>query len=322
MSSVIISIHGLRNKPAKKLLMRWWKQSILHGFGHAKLPPVDFTLQMAYWADVLYDRPLDPQITNPENPYYLHNPFLHVPQCQSPRSKKLKKLFLRTLEKQFDRLLLNDDLSLNFSHITDSIITRYFNDLAAYYKSEPLPGKDITLKDLIREKLAAQLYKHRRKKILLLSHSMGSIIAYDVLTLVTPDIKVHTWITFGSPLGLPVVMSHAAQEQKKMGMQSSPATPENVQHSWINFSDLNDTIALNWNLTDDYQPNSQGVHPLDVTLNNRYEWQGNPNPHKSYGYLQTTEMARYIHSFLQETSSPLIRWKNRVKIWLKNISIK
>lgn len=322
MSSTIIAVHGLRNKPPRKLLYRWWKQSILYGFVHAELSRMDFPMQMAYWADILYDHPLDPKITDPENPYFLPNPFIHVPHSQSPRTKKLKKLFLRALEKQFDRLLLNDDLSLNFSRITDSIITRYFKDLAGYYKSEPISGKTITLKDVIRERLAAKLRKNRRKKILLLSHSMGSIIAYDVLTLVTPDIKVHSWITFGSPLGLPVVLSHAAQEQKRMGMSGIPATPENILHSWINFSDLNDTIAFNWNLKDDYPPNSRGVHPLDVSVNNMYEWQENPNPHKSYGYLQTAEMARYIHKFLQETRSPLIRWKDHVQIWLKNLIIK
>ena len=151
---------------------------------------------------------------------------------------------------------------------------------------------------------------------------MGSIIAYDVLTLLTPDINIHTWITFGSPLGLPVVLSHIAQEQKKMGMKGHPATPENVQHSWINFTDLNDTIALNWNLADDYAPNSQGVHPLDITVNNRYEWQGNPNPHKSFGYLQTTEVARYIHSFLQENRSPLIQGKDMMQNWLRDLFTK
>ncbi|MEJ2629132.1 MAG: hypothetical protein P8078_11300, partial [bacterium] len=228
----------------------------------------------------------------------------------------------KALEKQFDRILLNDDLSLNISHITDSIITRYFYDLAAYYKSESIPGKKITVKDLIRKQLAEVLHKHRRKNILLLSHSMGSIIAYDVLTLVTPDIKIHTWITFGSPLGLPVVLSHAAQEQKKMGMKGSPTTPENVLHDWINFSDLDDTVALNWNLTDDYPPNSRGIHPKDITVDNMYEWQGNPNPHKSFGYLQTPDIAKHIHNFLQETRSPLIQGKDIIQNWLRDFFTK
>jgi hypothetical protein len=322
MSSIIIAVHGLRNKPPQKLLSQWWKQSILHGFTNAGLGQRDFPLHLAYWADLLYDFPLNPQMTDPEDPYYLQYPFIRVSRSQSSHTKKLKKRFLQTLEKQFDRLLLNDDLSLNFSRITDSIITRYFSDLTAYYKEESLPEKNLTFKDLIRERLAGALLKHRRKDILLLSHSMGSIIAYDVLTLVIPDVNIHTWITFGSPLGLPVVFSHAAQEQKKMGMKGPPATPENVLHNWINFSDLDDAVAMNWNLVDDYHPNSRGVHPLDIIVENRYEWQGNPNPHKSFGYLQTPEIARYIHKFLQETRSPLIGWKDHLQIWVKGLFTK
>jgi len=319
MNSVIIAVHGLKNKPSKKLLTRWWKKSILHGFDCAGLTREDFPLHMAYWADILHDRPLNPFTTDPDDPDYLYEPFVRVPPNHSTQTKKLKKRFLNVLEKQYDRLFLNDDMSLNFSDITESIITRYFCDLAAYYQKEPLPGRNYTYKEAIRERLAAKLIKHRHKDILLLSHSMGSIIAYDVLTLITPDVNVHTWITFGSPLGLPVVMSHASQEQKKNGMTGDLAAPENVQHHWFNFSDLDDNVALNWNLEDDFLPNSRGVHPVDITVINMYEWQNEPNPHKSFGYLQTVEIAKHIHTFLEDTSPFLIRLKDRIKIWIKDI---
>lgn len=36
--------------------------------------------------------------------------------------------------------------------------------------------------------------------VLLISHSLGTIVAYDVLT-TTPDLQVDTWITLGCPLG-------------------------------------------------------------------------------------------------------------------------
>ncbi|MFO7889881.1 MAG: hypothetical protein R6V04_06035 [bacterium] len=319
MSSVIIAVHGLKNKPPKKLLARWWKKSILHGFTCAGLTRQDFPIKMAYWADILHGQPLNPYTADPDDPDYLYEPFVRVIPHHSKQTKKLKKQFLTALEKQYDRLFLNDDMSLNFSNITESIITRYFSDLAAYYRKEPPPGKKITSKQSIRKRLVAELQKHRHKDILLLSHSMGSIIAYDVLTLVTPDIKVHTWITFGSPIGLPVALSHAAQEQKKAGMDGKLSTPENVQNHWFNFSDLDDNVALNWNLVDDFLPNSRGVHPVDITVTNMYEWQNEPNPHKSFGYLQTAEIAEHIHTFLEETSSFLVRLKDRIKIWIKDI---
>ncbi len=82
------------------------------------------------------------------------------------------------------------------------------------------------------------------------------------------------------------------------------AAPENVQHHWFNFSDLDDNVALNWNLKDDFLPKSRGVRPKDITVTNKFEWQEEPNPHKSFGYLQTVEMAKHIYKFLQVTRSP------------------
>jgi triacylglycerol esterase/lipase EstA (alpha/beta hydrolase family) len=62
--------------------------------------------------------------------------------------------------------------------------------------------------------LAETLVKHRRKKILLIAHSMGSIIAWDVLTKMVPQIKIHTLVTIGSPLGNPVVRSRILSDIK------------------------------------------------------------------------------------------------------------
>lgn len=322
MSSIIIAVHGLKNKPPRKLLTKWWKKSILHGFSNAGLSPLNLSFKIAYWADLLYSKPLNPHTTDPEDPNYLPEPFFQVPPHPQYHPKKLKKRFLSALEKQFDRLFLNDDLSLNFSNITDSIITLYFKDLATYYKKDPPSEQNVTFKQSIRKRLATELQKYRHKDILLLTHSMGCIIAYDVLTLVTPDVNIHTWITFGSPLGLPVVQSHAAQEQKLTGMNEKLRTPENVLHHWFNFSDLNDNVALNWNLADDYKPNSRGIHPLDITVNNQYEWQKEPNPHKSFGYLQTVEMAKHIHTFLIETQTPLTHWKDQILFKIRNLLIR
>ena len=41
---------------------------------------------------------------------------------------------------------------------------------------------------------------------MLIAHSMGSIIGFDVLTFLATDIKINTFITIGSPLGLPVII--------------------------------------------------------------------------------------------------------------------
>nr|NIR53121.1 hypothetical protein [candidate division KSB1 bacterium]NIR73245.1 hypothetical protein [candidate division KSB1 bacterium]NIS28359.1 hypothetical protein [candidate division KSB1 bacterium]NIT75003.1 hypothetical protein [candidate division KSB1 bacterium]NIU29092.1 hypothetical protein [candidate division KSB1 bacterium] len=136
-------------------------------------------------------------------------------------------------------------------------------------------------------------------------HSMGSIIAYDVLTDVASDVNIHTFMTLGSPLGSPAVMKKMLAEQYAEQTNDSEsekklATPENIKKNWLNLSDLNDNVALNYDLADDFEPNSHGVGPKDVIVNNDYEYEGKKNPHKSYGYLRTPEVAEVIHEFLAE----------------------
>ena len=134
--------------------------------------------------------------------------------------------------------------------------------------------------------------KHRGKRILLIAHSMGTLIAYDVLTRCVPDVPVDTFVTLGSPLGLPFCISRAARYIPE------PGVPENITGQWVNLADLSDPVAFNYTLSDDYPANGHGVRVTDMTVTNDFEHGGDRNPHKSYGYLRTPECAGIIHEFL------------------------
>ena len=45
--------------------------------------------------------------------------------------------------------------------------------------------------------------------------------------------------------------------------------------------------------------NAEGVKPVDFEVYNTYEINGDHNPHKSYGYLRTPELAEAIRDFLK-----------------------
>ena len=83
-------------------------------------------------------------------------------------------------------------------------------------------------------------------------------------------------------------------------------TPPTVLRHWYNLSDLEDRVAFNYDLCDDYDPNARGVGADDKIVYNDYEVDGAPNHHKIYGYLRTREMAAILHDFLTENRSP--RW--------------
>ena len=315
MKKIIIGIHGLGNKPPEKLLRKWWKRALLEGLkARGKYRPF-LKFEFVYWSDILHDMPLDPKQKNKNHPLYLPEPYEKAEYFRREQPSSIRKKILDYIEKQLSKVFLNDDLTINFSFISDMIIHRYFGDLDIYYSKTFIPkGRPACLaKDVIRERLVNVLKKYRRKEILLIAHSMGSIIAFDVLTEHLDDIQIDTLATIGSPLGIPVIRGRIAAEIKSnSGKQESLITPENVRCQWYNFSDIKDKIAFNYALQDDYGPNSAGIQVVDKLVFNNYEMNGERNPHKSYGYLRAPEFSELVEKFLSRDEGNLKAWINKI----------
>ena len=162
------------------------------------------------------------------------------------------------------------------------------DDLADYYDNE-------SIKSAIREKTKTSLQKHKDKSIILIGHSMGSIIAHDVLRELSSDpsnsVVVDHLITIGSPLGLSKVKYEVKREFGKA------AKPENTL-LWSNLSDPGDKVALDCRLDDDYG-NNDGRTVNDILVKNTYrDSDGKSNNHKSYGYLRTPEFSELLYEIL------------------------
>lgn len=311
MSKIIIGIHGLGNKPPKKTLKKWWKKSIREGLKAMGHPRFFFRFELVYWADLLHPVPLNPKILDKKDSAYLKEPYLPGQAIEKKQPSKLRQKFLDYLEKQIDKIFLNKDFSLHFAAVSDLIMRRFFRDLDAYYSQTCLNihGSEHLAKEVIRQQLAHIIRKHKNKDILLIGHSMGSIIAYDVLTQTVPDVKIDTFITIGSPLGLPIIMSKIASEQKQVLIKNARLNaPENVVSNWFNFSDLRDRVALNYNLNDDYAENSRGIRVIDKIVYNNYENNSKKNPHKIYGYLRTPELSQVVDEFLNHDTRKGVSW--------------
>ncbi len=301
MAKVIIGIHGLGNKPGKEILSDWWRSAMKEGLratGFSGRMPA-FTL--VYWADLIYPRALDPGITDPENDLFNDEPYASAPENFHGGSHSVRVKIIDFIGRQLNRLFLNDDLTLNYTSITDNIIRTYFKDLEFYYTAsvEKADGTRASAKELIRSRLAEVLKLHRNDEIMLIAHSMGSIIAYDTLILSGSGIKVDTLITIGSPLGMPVVISKIAGELKIRAQGVNRLrTPGCVTHAWYNLSDILDKVAFNFKLADDFAENDNGVRPLDFLVTNDYIFDGIPNPHKSFGYLRAREFSDVLAGFI------------------------
>ena len=283
MSYMILGIHGLANKPDEPTLEAWWKKSILEGLklncGNEE-QKIDF--EIVYWAGIRYKAPI-PNKNNPE---------LYCPVKGKDTLKKYKDGWfddvvasgLSWLAKPLDWA----KQYLGVSKLADKLLNAKLKDLASYYKN---PNQMEQMRDKFVEKLEGQ----QGKRLMVIAHSMGSIIAYDVLRSLgreRRDIQVDHFITIGSPLGLPHVKYKIWNEYNLV------RTPSIVQ-KWTNFSDRRDPVALDVHLSDDYAPNDYNVQVKDDLVINTYKSpKGDPNYHKSYGYLRAPELSQAVRAFI------------------------
>jgi hypothetical protein len=304
MQRIIIGIHGLGNKPAVPLYKSWWRKSLYEGFSAIGHPRRRLPFELVYWADVLHPQPQDESIVDSKDARYLDEPWLPSPGILVNKSHLMRKALLDLFEKQLKRLKLDDDGNIIWKQISDLVLQRYFTDLDCYYANclKPAINGMQPVRDRIRDRLAETLRRHRDKEILLIAHSMGSIIAFDVLTHNVPDIPIHTLITIGSPLGVPVVVHKI---KKEMGRQQGlPPAPDSITARWCNLADLEDKVALDYTLFNDYAANRHGIAPQDLQVYNDYAKRGRRNPHKDFGYLRTPELAQLCFDFLYDGESP------------------
>jgi hypothetical protein len=310
MKKVIIGIHGLGNKPPKYLLNKWWKDAMLEGFDSQGIKKKLPKFELAYWADILHDKPLNYWEKDKKSPYYLDEPYKKASKNFIVEDHSFRMKLVDYLVNQLNKIFLNDDKSLNYRFITDFIIRKYFSDLDVYYRDECKDESNVTCKakDLIRKRIVETIKKYDNYEIMIIAHSMGSVICLDALNFLIPDLKINTLVTIGSPLGLPVVVSKIVAEQKiRLNGESILATPPGVTNKWYNLADIMDKVALNYKLSDDFIQNKAGVAPEDFLVINNFEIGKLKNPHKSYGYLRTPEFSKILSDFIGEEKINLIQ---------------
>jgi hypothetical protein len=236
-----------------------------------------------------------------------------TPKRKRKRPKGFKERLINFFKRYRDIILFNESMHENFPSFTDLIIKHFFKDLSIYLtqKFTEETKSDSLVKDEIRLKLINTLKKHSGKDILLITHSMGSIVSYDVLIHSENDVKIDSLVTMGSPLGIPFMFDKLKNELSKVPDDDNRLrTPENILTEWINLADLADKLAQKAGLRKIFKMNSREVGPDIKLIYNDYESEGIENPHKSFGYLRTPELAHIVNDFLH-------RGKNKFIIWLK-----
>lgn len=305
MGKIIIGIHGLANKPEEEILKSWWEKSIAEGLAkNCGVDDQDFEFKLVYWAKYLYKNVMHTDDAFSFDGLYNDEPYLVAQQSDLKDYKETWVDNIRAGVFDIAGTTL-DSLKKNFGMdgLADKVLGALAKDLAFYYdekrKLKNCNGQMERAADVLKNELKEVLRGAKNSEIMLISHSMGSIVAYDALRELgqsDKDLEVSHFVTIGSPLGLPHV-KHKIMEQ----CEHDPIvrTPSIVTKSWENFADRKDPVALDIHLRDDYKKNDAGIRVKDdLVFNNYKNKKGEGNAHKSYGYLRTPELSRHVASFL------------------------
>ena len=299
MSKIVIGIHGIGNKPPRNILKEWWGQSIREGLRKVNLSNQVFDFELVYWADILNKEPLLPDDSNNKNSLYQKEKYAAEQNLPIDEIPSLRKKAVDYLEKYYEKMIVNGVMSLEYPTITDLFIHYNLKELEAYFSQTDFyyQGEKRLIKEVMIERLTDVLKKYRHKEIILVAHSMGSMISHDALMDKSDGITIDTLVTLGSPLGQKYVMRKIESEHNH-NFQNRLKVPENINKNWYNLSDPEDPIALVHILSEIYKSNSNGVKLIDKLVKNNYSNLGDRNPHKSYGYLRTSEFAEILSNFL------------------------
>lgn len=296
-SHVVIGIHGLSPKPEPGPHSKDWISAICEGLSRNFAVNVDatrFGFELVYWADWLGHAAI--KTGEDREPYERLAGTGPLPWYRQRLTDEATRRALDAFADPMDWVKGTPSLDWIRRHtglddIGTAILQRKLVDLGTYYR-------ETDKRELLRKRVADKLIEHKGKRIMLVAHSMGSIVAYDVLRDLgrsEPDLIVEHFVTLGSPLGMPYVLKHIRAEN------ASVRTPSMVRR-WTNLADRRDPVAIDVHLRDEFDPNDRGVAVEDGLVLNGYLSPPNPpgksNYHKIYGYLRAPEFSDVVKSFV------------------------
>ncbi len=172
-------------------------------------------------------------------------------------------------------------------------------ETARYFSNDGGIGQQV--RELLKVPLRKMLAEDNR--ILIIGHSMGSVIAYDSLWELTHIEKNPgrvDLLTLGSPLGMRFT------QQRLLGVREKGTQryPHNIWH-WSNMTAHGDLTALDPMVRDDFKAMLElgvveSITDVDGGLFNYFRNAQGLNVHRSYGYLVNPRVGEEIASWWKE----------------------
>ncbi len=196
---------------------------------------------------------------------------------------------------------LGDRLPFLIPHLANEKMVIHMNDLRRY-------NRDINgIAEHTREMLKLPLRAARaaRRPVLLVAHSMGSVIAYEALWEMThehrDDFELDTLLTMGSPLG----QAYVQRRLRGRDREGRDRYPHNVRR-WLNVAAMGDLTAIDPTLANDYGEMLELglVDTIDDRLVfNFFRLDGELNVHAEYGYFANEKTGELIAEWWRSVRS-------------------
>jgi len=187
---------------------------------------------------------------------------------------------------------LGDLMPFLIPHVASERMEVHLRDLRRYVHD--VNGIAAHIRRMLKVPLQAAARSQR--PVLLIAHSMGSIIAYDSLWELTHEGRDHAqvdlFLTMGSPLG----QRYMQKRLKGAAKSGYGRYPANIRR-WINLAAVGDLTALDRNLVNDFTEMLElGLVESfeDEAITTHYRLNGELNVHAEYGYLVNEKTARTI----------------------------
>jgi hypothetical protein len=305
-------IHGISNKPPADDLLRIWRGALAEAAEPLPLGDLGVTSSMIYWADLLYEKPED-DLSAYEG--VLENTAEAIDGAGDaplpvPRTPQ-EAAFLQGLRAQMTAF---SDAELATTEpppvpaqpqgalervplpwfIKKRFLNAYLRDVHHYLFDVELalPGKPpVRIQQTIRQRFAEALNADSvSSPHIVVSHSMGTVIAYDCLKRVGDCLPVDGLITLGSPLGVDEV-----QDRLQPGWTRDDGFPhEKVRGDWVNLFDRLDPVCgFDPKLANDYRKGGAAAIE-DVAVQNDGTWR-----HSATKYLRQPNFCSALRRMLR-----------------------
>lgn len=309
-------IHGMANKPDSDALHRIWLEALKFNNG-LDLGAEGVTSSMVYWADVLYPEPM------PDDGSYesaSDDAELEAVQREAPVPEEsdrwrdeLPADERAAIEAMAAELRVDepDPVPMPGTHaaggaayeavplpwaLKKPLMERLLRDVHHYLFNTQFSPRALTLysvQDEVRARTVKALAKGNAAADggahVVLSHSLGTVIAYDCLKRVSDCAGVTGLITIGSPLGLDEIQ-HCMKPQWS---RDNGYPLERVSTRWVNIYDrIDPVVGLDPRFADDYRK-AGAATVEDINEDNWGLWR-----HSATKYLKGPKLRKTLAELL------------------------